>query len=385
MVISKDGYVITNNHVVQGSVAISVHLWDKRTFEAEVTGTDEASDIALLKILNPGDEQIEFVPVMFGDSSRVRIGEWVIAIGNPLGLENTLTVGVVSAKGRSKVIPRPGIYENFIQTDAAINKGNSGGPLFNLNGKVIGMNTAIWTDSAVHHGSIGLGFAIPADMIRYVIKQLKEKGTVSRGWLGVRISDVTPEVARELNLDINKSDSMKGAYIPQVFENSPAEQGGLKKGDIIIEVNGKKIESASYLQSEIAMTPIGSVAEITVLRNGEKENLRIKIGNREEAIAAVDTGMNPAFFGMKLRNLSKQEAERFGADRPCVQVIEVARDSIAQKAEIEPLDIILKIGHTPVSSVAEFRREVRKSSIEKGIPLVILDNEGLHAAELKKE
>jgi serine protease Do len=294
-------------------------------------------------------------------------------------------VGVVSAKGRSKVIPRPGIYENFIQTDAAINKGNSGGPLFNLNGQVIGMNTAIWTDSAVHHGSIGLGFAIPADMIKYVVKQLKDKGTVSRGWLGVRISDVTPEVARELNLDINKSDSMKGAYIPHVFENSPAEQGGLKKGDIITAVNGKKIESASYLQSEIAMTPIGSVAEITVLRKGAKEVLKIKIGNREESIAAVDTGMNPAFFGMKMRNLSKQEAERFGADRACIQVTEIARDSIAQKAGIEPLDIIMKVGHTPVSSVAEFRQEIRKNSIDKGIPLVILDNEGLHAAELKKE
>jgi serine protease Do len=222
-------------------------------------------------------------------------------------------------------------------------------------------------------------------MIKYVVQQLREKGTVSRGWLGVKISDVTPEIAKKLNLDTNKPDSMKGAYIPKIFENSPAEKGGVETDDIIIEINGIKIEGASHLQSEVAMTPIGSVAEISVLRKGKKQTLRVKIGNREEAIARTDMGREPGFYGMKLRALGKEEAKRFGWDKECIQVTGVERDSIAQTAGIEPFDIIVKVGHIPVSSIADFKKELGKNSIEKGIPLVILDNKGQHAVELKKK
>jgi len=387
MIVSKDGYVITNCHVVKGSTSIMVHLWDGRAFAARVKGRDTLTDIALLKIEEKelAGKNIELVPVIFGDSSRVKKGEWVLALGNPFGLENTLTVGVVSAVGRSHVVSDPGVYENFIQTDAAINKGNSGGPLLNLRGEVIGMNTAIWTESAFTEGFIGLGFAIPSRMITYVVKQLKEKGFVTRGWLGVKIGDVTPEVARALALDLSKPGSMKGAHVIEVLKNSPAEAGGIKKDDIIVSVNGVAISDAGHLRAEVAMTPIGSRAAVEVKRGNKIRTLTVVIGNREKSLGAAEGREKPLLFGMRLRNLSRAEAERFGCKRRCVQVIEVEKDSPAHRAGIQPLDIILKVGLTPVETIGEFIRETNTFNLRSGIPLVVLDEKGQHAVELKEK
>lgn len=393
MIVDAAGYVVTNNHVVDGSDSIIVGLFDGRQFKAQIVGQDPATDIALLKIV---DEGVDLVPVIMGDSSAVRIGEWVIAIGNPLGLENTLTAGVVSAVGRSHVVPmqremlRPDkpayrdVYEDFIQTDAAINRGNSGGPLFNLRGEVVGMNTAIMTEGGYNAGSIGLGFAIPANMITYISGQLKAKGEVSRGWLGVIIKDLTPEEAQKAQIDIRREGSLNGVYVEQVLENSPAGDGGIQTGDIILKLNGNVMKNVTELRSTIAMTAVGATVKVTLLRGGETMTLDVMLGEREKALAVRDRETGTDTFGMKLEELTAEQAGRFGHDQPCVLVTGVEKESVAAKAGIEPYDIILKVGRTPVETKAAFAKEAGTFNVKEGIPLVVLDEKGQHAIELKE-
>ena len=301
-IISPDGYIVTNNHVVQGAQKITVKLVDGRVFKAKVVGRDPFSDVALIKI---DAHNLPTLPL--GDSDLLRIGEWVIAIGNPFGLTHTVTVGVISAKGRSGI----GIsdIEDFIQTDAAINPGNSGGPLLNLKGQVIGMNTAIFTRSG---GYMGIGFAIPINIVKTVVEQLKTKGKVERGFLGVYIQDLTPAIARELGLNITE-----GALITEIIPHSPAAKAGLKVKDVIIAYNNKKVKSASELKTYILLTKPGSVITLTVIRNGKVKKIKVKIESPRKAFF-VARGVIKELrkfldeIGIRVEDITPELARRLG-------------------------------------------------------------------------
>jgi len=260
-IIDKDGYIITNNHVVERADEIKVKLVDGREFDAKVVGRDSKTDLALIKIWSPFKD----LPVLpLGDSDSIRVGDWVLAIGNPFGLEHTVTKGIISATGR---VIGSGPYDNFLQTDAPINPGNSGGPLVDLKGEVIGINTAI-----VATGQ-GIGFAIPSNMSKSVISQLREKGRVARGWIGVSVQSITPEIGKAIGLK-----ELKGALVTDIFQGGPADSGGMKRGDIIIAFEGKEVKNISDLPRLVAGTPAGKTIEVRVLRNGKQMNLKITVG-----------------------------------------------------------------------------------------------------------
>jgi len=267
VVVSRDGYILTNNHVVADADEILVTLSDKKKYEAQIIGRDPKTDLALIKIKTENT-----IPAArLGDSDKLKVGDWVVAIGNPFGLGSTVTAGIVSAKGR---VIGAGPYDNFIQTDASINPGNSGGPLFNLNGEVIGINTAIVSQSG---GNVGIGFAIPINMAKSVMPQLKERGKVIRGWLGVSIQLVTQEIKEKFGLKTEE-----GALIGEVTKGSPADKGGLKRGDVIINFDGKKIKTMNTLPSMVAETPVGKEIEILIIRKGKEKRLTITIGELQE-------------------------------------------------------------------------------------------------------
>jgi serine protease Do len=263
-IIKKDGIILTNNHVIEKADKIIVRLSDEREFEAKVIGRDERTDLALIKI---NDSQ-NLPVVRLGDSDRLDVGEWVIAIGNPFGLEQTVTVGIVSAKGRAI---GTGPFDDYIQTDASINPGNSGGPLFNTNGEVVGINTAI------NPSGQGIGFAIPINQVKKLVDQLEKYGKISRGWLGVMIQELNDDLARSFHLN-NKN----GALISDVFENSPAAKAGLERGDVIIEFDGKKINQMRMLPSIVADTPIGKEVQLKTIRNGGERTLTVKIEEMDD-------------------------------------------------------------------------------------------------------
>src|SRR4030043_553540 len=266
-VISNDGYIFTNNHVVEKADKILVKLSDNREYEAKIIGTDTKTDIALIKI-KPSNS----LPVAeIGDSEKVRVGEWVIAIGNPFGLDQTVTAGIVSAKGR---VIGAGPYDNFIQTDASINPGNSGGPLLNMAGEVVGINTAIFSQSG---GNVGIGFAIPVNMAKEIAPQLKEKGHGTRGWLGVGIQKITPELSKSFGLK-----DEKGALVSQVVKGGPADKGGIETGDVIVEFDGNKVSDSNELPRMVAPLPVGKTVSVKLLRGGNAVDREVKIGQLEE-------------------------------------------------------------------------------------------------------
>ncbi|HON57534.1 MAG TPA: Do family serine endopeptidase, partial [bacterium] len=281
IIVSQNGYVITNNHVVENADKIKVKLLDDaKEYDAKLIGADKKSDIAILKI-EGSNKNFPFAKL--GDSDKLEVGEWVIAIGNPFGFSHTVTAGIVSALGRNLGIS---MYEDFIQTDCSINPGNSGGPMINLNGSVIGINTAIYSRTG---GNQGIGFAIPINMVKKIMVDLIEKGVVRRGYLGVSISDVSEAIAEKFGLDKNT----RGALVSQVFRNSPADRGGIKEGDIIVEFDGVKITDSNRLKNTVANTPIGKAVKIKVYRDGSEKILEIKIteqpGNMED-LASDDIG-----------------------------------------------------------------------------------------------
>ncbi|MDH4101304.1 MAG: DegQ family serine endoprotease, partial [Nitrospirota bacterium] len=293
-IISKDGYIITNYHVIEKSTDIKVKLSDEREFEAKVVGKDKKLDLALLKI--EAKENLPFAPM--GDSDVLREGDWVIAIGNPFGLGHTVTAGIVSAKGR---VIGAGPYDDFIQTDAAINPGNSGGPLFNIKGEVIGINTAIISQSG---GSMGIGFAIPINMAKEILDSLKAKGVVVRGWLGVYVQKITPQLAESFKLK-----DQSGALVADVVKDGPADKGGLKQGDVIVEFDGRKIKDMSDLPKIVANTPVGKTVKVVVLRNGETTPLSITIQKLAEE-GEVEEGSDLEKFGLTLQNLTPEIAKQ---------------------------------------------------------------------------
>ena len=307
-IISKDGTILTNNHVVQNAEEIDVRLADGRKFEAKLIGTDPKMDIAVIRIQGGNGD---FPTVPLGDSNKLDVGEWVVAVGNPFGLGQTVTAGIVSAKGR---VIGAGPYDDFIQTDASINPGNSGGPLFNLNGEVVGINTAIIASGQ------GIGFAIPMSIAQPVVSQLMQNGKVSRGYLGVGIQDVTPDLAKSFGLN-----SEKGALIASVYPGGPAEKAGIESGDVVLSINGKELQSSHDLPLVISQTPVGSTVMMDVLRKGGKKTVQVTVGELEKAereLAQVEKVSGE--LGIAVQELLPQQAEQMGLkDRKGVMVVKV--------------------------------------------------------------
>lgn len=357
-ILADKTYILTNNHVINNAEKIRVKFENGKEYEAKLTGTDPKSDIAVIEIKT---DDIAALPL--GNSTSLEVGEWVVAIGNPFGLNNTLTVGVVSATGRTSV----GIndYEDFIQTDAAINPGNSGGPLVNLDGQVIGMNTAIFSRSG---GYMGIGFAIPIDLAKVIAEQLIDKGEVVRGHLGVVIQPLTDELAKSFAI------SQKGILVAQVSENSPAEKAGLKQGDVIITYQGRAVKSVGGFRNQVSLTKPGSEAKITILRNGKRKTLKVEIGkqNKNLELARSAPAQSSDEIGMTVQTITPQLAEQFNIKTgQGVVVTQVKPGSIAAMAGIEPGAVILQVDRKAVNNAAEFKTAINKSLVNKNVLLLI--------------
>lgn len=360
-IISEEGYIITNNHVVGNADKITVRLSSPREeeYEATVVGTDDKTDLALIKI--NATHALPTVPL--GSSAALQVGDWVLAIGNPFGLEQTLTVGIVSAKGRVIGI---GPYDDFIQTDASINPGNSGGPLLNLKGEVVGVNTAIFSQSG---GNIGIGFAIPVDLAKSIVAQLRETGKVTRGWLGVAIQAVTPELAKSFGLD-----EPKGALVAEVTKGGPAEKAGLERGDIIIAFNGTTIKDSHELPTLVAQSPVGSKARVTVLRRGKERTFTVTLGELTDQQARAERGeTSQERWGMTVADLSPEIARRFQLDRDQkgVVVIEVEPGSPADLGGIRPRDVIEEVNRQRVESVEDFTKAIAETKDQETLLLLV--------------
>lgn len=357
-IISRDGYILTNNHVVGDADKITVELQDGRKFtNAKVIGTDPGTEVALIKI--DGDD---FPVLPMGNSENNKIGDWVIAIGNPFGLSETVTVGVISAVGRKQV----GIasYENFIQTDAAINPGNSGGPLINLDGKVIGINTAIYSGSG---GYMGIGFAIPIDMARNIEQQLRENGKVIRGYMGIACQDVTPEMAEILGLK-----NSRGIIVATVEKNSPADKGGLTNQDVILELNGNKVDSYDTFRNDIANIKPDSKVKLTISRDGKTQNLTVKLAERPtDGVAKVFPNEQPISknaLGIEVQNVTNDIARQLGyKPGEGVVITTVYPDSPASEAGLEAGDLILSVNRQNVNSDNEFETAINNAKGDKVI------------------
>lgn len=371
VLISDDGYIVTNNHVVENAEEINVKLSNHEEHQAKIVGRDKKTDLALIKITPK--HKLPFA--QFGDSDALKVGDWVLAIGNPFGFEQTVTAGIVSGKGRSL---GSGPYQNFIQTDASINPGNSGGPLFNMEGQMMGINSAIYSRSG---GNIGLGFAIPANMAKNVINQLKGTGKVSRGMLGVLIQPVTPDLASQFGME-----RAIGALVSQVMAGSPAEKAGVKAGDIIIEYQGSEISQMNLLPSVVAQTPIDTKVEIVIYRDGQRKTLSVLIGELPEGNeeGAESTGENNLLqqdeIGMAVQEIDDELAESLELTAPeGLLVTDVVPGGAADSAEIQRGDIILEAGiglaRTKVSTINDFNQIIRLS-IEKNKNILLLVKSG---------
>jgi serine protease Do len=359
--IDKDGYIVTNNHVVEDADQIKVRLFDESEFDATVIGRDPKTDIALIKI-DAGSTKLQ--PLKLGDSDNLKVGSWVVAIGSPFGLEQTVTAGIVSAKGR---IIGSGPYDDFIQTDASINPGNSGGPLLNLNGEVVGINTAI-----VASGQ-GIGFAIPVNMADGIIKQLKDTGEVSRGWLGVGIQNLTPELAEYYGIK-----AREGVLVTQTYKDDPADKAGIKEGDIIIAVDGKPIATSHELSRTVAEAGVGNKMTITLLRDGREKEVRVKLAKRPdtEPTMARSEETRSDDLGLQVRAINPEIADRLGLDENTRGVIVTAVDpgSKAAETDIRQGDLIVEINRKPIESMDDYRSQIER--IEKGDTVQMLLRRG---------
>ncbi len=369
-IIDPSGYIVTNNHVVGDfkDGKITVKLSDGREFEAKLIGSDPKTDVALIKVETNGLPSLRL-----GDSDVIKVGEWVLAIGNPFGLTHTVTAGIVSARGRGNV----GIvdYADFIQTDAAINPGNSGGPLINLDGEVVGMNTAIFSRSG---GSMGIGFAIPVNMIQYVETQLRESGTVTRGQLGVVIQSLTQELADSFGVE-----ESKGILVGQVMPGMAAEKAGIEQGDIILELNGKPVGDLNSFRSRIANTAPGTAVTLVVLRDGKRLEKTATIGELDEeavvAASATDAG-GPAKveqgIGITVQNLTDDVAAELGYENEQgVIVSSVEPDGPAAMANIEPGNLIQEVNRSKVTNINEFQQAMERASKKETVLLLVSDGQ----------
>ena len=355
VIIDKDGYILTNNHVVEKTDEIMVKLADEREFRAKIIGRDPKTDLALIYIEADGPLD----PLPFGDSDELEVGEWVVAIGNPFGLGNTVTAGIVSAKYRNI---GAGSYDNFIQTDAPINPGNSGGPLLNTAGEVIGINSAIFSKTG---GSVGIGFAIPINMAKELLPQLKE-GKVVRGWLGVMIQKVTADLKDKLNL----KDEI-GALVADVAEGGPAEEAGIKRGDVIISFDGKEIKEMNNLPYLVGTTPVGKTVAVEVMRKGRKMAVQVKVGELKGDRGYDEPGEEKPHLGMTVEELTTQLARTLGlSETSGLVVVHVENYSPAEEAGLRTGDIILEVDQVPMEEIEEFRKKLQ--DYEKGDTVLLL-------------
>jgi serine protease Do len=370
-IIDKKGFVVTNNHVIQDADQIKVKLGGDTEYDAEVVGRDANTDLALLKIKTGKD--LPFLKL--GDSDKLEIGQWVVAIGSPFGLERTVTAGIVSAKGR---VIGSGPYDNFIQTDASINPGNSGGPLINMQGEVVGINTAIIAAGR------GIGFAIPVNLAEKIIVQLKSEGEVTRGWLGVAIQDLTSEMAEYYGLK-----DRKGVLVADVFKGDPADKAGIQPKDIILEVNDNQIETSRELTAMIADLKVGEDAKVEVFRNGKIKTFHIKLAKRDDQrLASRPTPSEPEEekFGIRVAELTPEIIQRFGIDdTKGVIVINVEADGKGAEAGVQMGDIIKEINHRIVESVKDYTAAMDKIKDDESVNLFIWrKNAGFMVVKLNK-
>jgi serine protease Do len=354
-IIDRNGTILTNYHVVDGAQKISVTLSDGKSYDAKVIGKDQKTDIAVIKI----DAGHDLPAVTMGDSDRLEVGEWVMAIGNPFGLDHTVTSGIVSAKGRQI---GAGPYDNFIQTDASINPGNSGGPLLNLRGEVVGINTAIFSQSG---GNIGIGFAIPTNSIKEVLPQLRDKGKVVRGYLGTTVQKITPEIADSLGIK-----DRHGALVAEVMKGSPAERAGIKTGDVIVEFNNKEIKDSSDLPAMVARVAPGTSVPLKVLRDGKDISLPIAVGEMKENEVVASGGEGG--LGLTVQPVTPEIAENLGINRTDgVVITNVTPGGAADEAGLREGDLITQVNRNPVKNLADYNREMAKSEKNKSVLLLI--------------
>ena len=369
VIVSDDGYILTNNHVIEGSDAIKVTLSNGKEYDAELVGRDDAqsevggSDLAVIKI------DAEALPVLpFGDSDALEVGEWVVAIGTPLNYSQTVTRGIVSAKGRTGF----GDYGRFIQTDAPINQGNSGGALINIRGELVGINTLIATNSIVR-GNIGIGFSIPSNLAQQILPQLIENGKVERGWLGIRMEPVSAELAEEMNLD-----TPRGVHVKVVGTKSPAQKAGIQVGDVILTFNGKQVQDTIHLQHIVGATKVGKSVEVTVIReSGKEEQLTVKLGRRtQETLASLNPDRQPPVIievqqeetlaGLHVQDITPEIAERYGyaSGEKGVVVTKVEPGSDAEKEGIKPGYLIQEMEWTPIDDVESYSRVAKQLKVQ---------------------
>ncbi len=367
-IIDKDGYIVTNNHVIEDADQIKVKLSNEKEYDAAVVGRDPKTDLALIKI----DKAKDLSPLPLGDSEALKVGSWVVAIGSPFGLEQTVTQGIVSAKKR---VIGAGPYDDFIQTDASINPGNSGGPLLDLQGRVVGINTAI-----VASGQ-GIGFAIPIDMAKSIVEQLKDKGEVTRGWLGVGIQDLTPELAEYYGME-----KRKGVLVTQVFEDDPADKAGIKKNDIIVALNGQMVSTGRELSAIVANTPVGGKTKITLVRNGKEKTVTATVAKREDKDLQASVGKKKSdALGLQVTELSPERTQQFGLarDENGVLVVDVENDSRAAKSGVRIGDVIKGINRQKVENIEDYNNIMDKADKDEPLHMLIMRrNEGLKAVKI---
>jgi serine protease Do len=355
-IIDKEGYIVTNNHVVADADQIKVKLSNNKEYNAKIVGRDSKTDLALIKIEDAPD--LQALPL--GDSKKIKVGTWVVAIGSPFGLEQTVTAGIVSAKER---IIGAGPYDDFIQTDASINPGNSGGPLLNLKGQVIGINTAI-----VARGQ-GIGFAIPVNMAKRVVAQLKERGEVTRGWLGVQIRDLDEDLSSYYRLE-----AFSGVFVEKVVPGDPADQAGIQASDIIISVDGQSVTSGRELANIVANTPVGHKTKVRLIRDGKKKTIIVKVAKQsDDKLQMASKDIDRDELGLEVTELTAERARQFGLDEEQngVLVIEVERNSKAHKAGVSIGDIIKGINRKKVNSIKDYRRLMAAVDQDDTIDLLV--------------
>ncbi|MDJ0855616.1 MAG: Do family serine endopeptidase [Desulfobacterales bacterium] len=358
--IDDKGFIVTNNHVVENADQIKVRLYDETEYDAEIVGRDPKTDIALIRIKPNGND---LQPLKLGNSDSLPVGSWVVAIGSPFGLEQTVTAGIVSAKGR---IIGSGPYDDFIQTDASINPGNSGGPLLNLDGEVVGINTAI-----VASGQ-GIGFAIPINLADGIIAQLKDTGEVSRGWLGVGIQNLTPELAEYYRLE-----QKEGVLVTQVYEGDPADEAGIKEGDIIVGIDDKDVKTSRELSRKVAEAGVGNKMRINLLRDGRKKTVRVKLAKRPDQEPTLARGeVRSDGLGMRVRDIDPEIAEQLGVgtDQKGVVVVQLDPESKSARAGVRRGDIVIEINREPIKNLKDYRAQVK--AIDEGDTVQMLLRRG---------
>ncbi|TAJ97063.1 MAG: DegQ family serine endoprotease [Candidatus Manganitrophaceae bacterium] len=364
VIVDPNGLIITNNHVVAKADEIKVVLGDKREFKGKLIGSDPKTDLAIIQI-----EAKDLPTVSWGNSDKLQVGEYVLAIGNPFGLNQTVTMGIVSAVGRANV----GIadYEDFIQTDAAINPGNSGGAMVNTHGELVGINTAIFTQSG---GYMGIGFAVPSNMAKLIVESLVKNGKVVRGWLGVSIQEITPQLAKEFGLK-----ESKGALVGDVLPNSPAEKAGLKRGDVIVQYNGQTIENAIQLRNLVAKTEVGSKKKVRVVRDKKEKEVEITIEEQpKELPGSAETeqgeeGTSTALMGLEVRNLTPEIARQLGLNRTDkgVVITRIEQGSVAEEVGLQRGDLIMEVNRKPVRNTDDYDEIISKIKKDEAVLLLI--------------